>query len=160
MTDKVPKRPVQHDLETASERFFEYILPRNWPTEKIKHDYGTDLVVHVFEDGGATRYQFIVQLKSSNESTQGDEEIVPIRIATYNYLMAKIDVSILIKYVDEVEEAYYIFIRDIPIPPDNVETFTIRIPKTNRLSNINWQEQILGRVRPILDGKHEAGKNL
>lgn len=45
----------------------------------------------------------------------------------------------LVKYVEELEEAYWVFLRDITPPKDEEQkTFTVHIPKENRLTAINW----------------------
>ena len=44
----------------------------------------------------------------------------------------------LVKYVAAENEAYWLLLRDIPRPPEDQETFTVRIPRTNRLSQNTW----------------------
>ena len=44
----------------------------------------------------------------------------------------------LIKYVEAEKEAYWELLKDIPKPPQEQKTFTVHIPRINRLSNIDW----------------------
>lgn len=138
MTDKLPKRPSQHDLATISERYFQSLLPENWVVEIPKHDYGIDMMINIFEEGKATRHKLAVQLKASQESTIGNAERLSMRIATYNYLMEQLDVAIVVKYVADVNAAYWIFLRDVPAPNSENNSFTIDIPKNNLLSQVDW----------------------
>ena len=53
----------------------------------------------------------------------------------------------IVKYVLSENEAYWVLLKDLPSPNQNNKTFTIRFPKKNKLSTINWgdiQEYING----------------
>jgi len=152
MNRRYPKRPPTHDLETESERFFEGSLPDDWVSERVSRDYGVDLRVEIFEDNQATGLEFLVQLKSSNRATNGKAEIIRLNLTTYNYLANKLQVVILVKYVEELKEAYWILLSQIPSPVQAQKTFTVHIPKTNTLSTISWK-WIKNHVRQVTKDK-------
>lgn len=155
MDRSFPIRSESHQLEEASERFFRDCLPRNWTAEKPGNDYGIDLRVDMFEGNQATGLELLVQLKASAESTAADSESVRIRTTTYNLLWEKLEVAMLVKYVESEKEAYWLLFRDIPTPSQDQETFTIHLPKANRISTIQWPD-IQAYVRSVTDKKLAA----
>ncbi len=149
---KLPQRPVQHNLEEISKRFFQSQLPVNWTTDKPSNDYGIDLVVNIFDGTNASPYQFLVQLKSSQAMSAFDSEKIPLNISTYNYLRFQLHVAIVVKYVLEDNEAYWLRLVDIPKPNQNKKSFTVSIPRKNKLSCINWVD-FENYIRKIVDLK-------
>jgi hypothetical protein len=61
----------------------------------------------------------------------------------------------LVKYVAEEDEAYWMLLANVPQPNQEQETFTVNIPKTNTLSNIEWV-RIQEHVRQVTDEKLAA----
>jgi hypothetical protein len=95
----------------------------------------------------------VVQLKASHKSSgHSDYETIRLKLSTYNYLKSKLGIVLLIKYVEEKNEAYWRFLRDVTQPNPTQREFTIRIPIENRISSINW-EDIVTRVRGITSWK-------
>jgi len=152
----LPLRPDSHQLEAMSRRFLANALPRGWTDEDVRHDYGVDVRIGIFDDGRATNLELLVQLKATAEASGRDTEDVVLRVSTYNYVSGLLQVAILVKYIEEENEAYWIYFRDIPQPNQSRDTFTVHIPRTNRLSDIRWDE-VRARVRSITDRKREAG---
>jgi hypothetical protein len=155
MTPRYPLRPNSHNLETLSQRFFERSLPRNWTSEKPSPDYGVDLRVDIFEGEYATGLELLVQLKSSANASKGEEETVNLQVSTYNYLRDKLQVVMIVKYVEKVDEAYWILIKDVPEPDQEQQSFTVHIPKENTLSTISWN-QIQNYIQQVTDKKLAA----
>jgi len=156
MTDRAfPMRGQTHQLEESSERFFRSALPRNWVCEKPANDYGVDLRVDIFEGERATGLELLVQLKASAKTTEGDTEVVRLATATYNHLWDKLQVAMLVKFVESEGEAYWVLFKDIPPPTQDAETFSVRIPKANCLSAVQWPE-IQEYVRMVTDKKLAA----
>lgn len=150
-----PVRSESHQIEELSERFFRDSLPKNWVAEKPANDYGVDLRVDLFEGNQATGLELLVQLKASAKPTGGEAEAVRLKVATYNYLWDKLQVGMLVKYVESEGDAYWLLFRDIPQPQAGQDTFTVRIPKANRLSAIAWPE-VQAYVRGVTDEKLAA----
>lgn len=154
---KLPKRPMQHNLEELSIRYFKNSLPKNWTTTKPENDYGIDQIVHIFDGEYATPYQLYVQLKSSEKVSQRDTETVSMRVATYNHLKHQLHVAMLVKYIEQLHEAYWTLLIDIPIPNQNNTSFTIHLSKEKKMSNINWNE-IEKWIRKIVDYKLDSAE--
>jgi hypothetical protein len=159
MSPQYPKRPYAHTLETKSENYFLDKLPQDWVVHRPNRDYGQDLRIEVIEDGELRGRNLLVQLKASHDSTgKPDYETTKLKISTYNYLMGNLDVAMLIKYVEEADEAYWIMLSDIPSPDQERQTFTVRIPTENRISTIDWNAAVVSRIGTIADKKLRAGK--
>lgn len=140
---KLPQRPEAHRLERDSVIFFESSIPRNWDTSTPASDYGVDLVVNIFDDDNASGREFLVQLKASvvsNATADGDFERIKISVATYNMLIGKLQVVMLVRYVAEEGCAYWQLLSQIEPPEQDNDTMTIRIPRSNVLSQINWRQ--------------------
>ena len=152
MNRKFPRRVRGHNLEELSERFVIQNLPTNWTSEKPEADYGVDLRVDIFEGEQATGLELLIQLKASENSVNGENEIASLRTATYNHLWDKLQVVMLIKYVEEENEAYWLLLSEVPEPDQKQETFTIHFPKTNKISGIDWNK-IQQYVRNVTDEK-------
>lgn len=136
---KYPKRHTSHTLEEKSIRFFKRHLPADWNPNSVDNDYGKDLEVEICEDSEYKGLEFIVQLKSSAESNEsGGYERQLMRISTYNYLWGNLRVAMVVKYVESEDEAYWILLRDVDPRNQENESFTIHLPRGNRLSGIDW----------------------
>jgi hypothetical protein len=62
----VTRRPNSHVLEDRSrDRLATFFHDLGWTVESIKHDYGEDLLVRIFENGSATPLLFFIQAKAS-----------------------------------------------------------------------------------------------
>ena len=161
MKKSLPIRPNAHNLEDLSRRYFEELLPRDWAADKPGNDYGIDLRVDIFENNLATGLEFLVQLKSSDKPTKGDFETITLRTATYNMLWDKLQVAMLVKYVESKREAYWMLLKDVPEPNQKHKSFTVYIPRENKLSTISWDE-LLHYVRDVTDEKlaHRRARQL
>jgi hypothetical protein len=149
-----PIRHKTHILEQRSETFLRSQLPQGWTINRPDNDYGVDFQIGIAENGELRGLELIVQLKASkNSSGPRNTETVQLKVSTYNYLRKLLTVVMLVKYVESENEAYWTFLRDFAPPnKENRETFTIHIPKTNKLSRIDWQVTT-GRIRHITDLK-------
>ena len=150
-----PLRPHSHDLETKSRRFFENSLPSDWVPGPPQPDYGVDLRVDIFENGAATGLELLVQLKASQNECPGPSEALTLKVSTYNYLWDKLQVVMLIKYVEDLNQGYWILLKDVPKPDPKATTFTVHIPKENSLGTISWT-QIRDYIRGVTDKKLAA----
>jgi len=152
MTKKLPIRNQNQNLEELSKRYFENCLPSDWIAFKRPNDFGVDLHVDIFKDNRATGLEFLVQLKSSERKSNNQNESVILKVSTFNYLKGKLQPVLLVKYSIEENEAYWIWLKDIPSPNQNNKSFTIRIPKINKLGHIDWNS-IYQYVNQITDEK-------
>jgi hypothetical protein len=155
MCAQFPRRTESHELEEMSERYFRNALPRGWTCYKPSPDYGVDLHVDIFEDGEATGLELLVQLKASARSDGGDTEIICLKISTFNLLRSKLQVVMLVKYIEDANEAYWLLLKDVRTPATDRQNFSVHVPKANLLSTIDWQT-IQGYVRNVTDTKLAA----
>ena len=59
-------RPRAHILEDQSIIKLESSFPPDWTVERLKKDYGEDLLIRIFKNGKATQLSFFVQAKSTD----------------------------------------------------------------------------------------------
>src|SRR5690606_34404044 len=111
--------------------------------------------VDMFEGEAATGLELLVQLKASERATEGDTESIDLRATTYNMLRGKLQVVMLVKYSRAESEAYWLLLKDAREPQEGRESVTVRIPKQNRLSRIDWHH-IQEHVRNVTDAKLAA----
>lgn len=143
----MPIYPVNSNemvLENYSEIYFHRHLPHKWICEKPNRDIGIDQRIEIIEDDGCAKgLELLVQLKSSlilSSSEQGNHiKISGFKVSTYNYLYDKLQVVMIVKYVKEIDKAFWILLKDVNSPNQENKTFTISIPKENMLDTINWR---------------------
>lgn len=140
-----------HTLEEKSILYFRKHLPPDWITNTVDKDYGQDLNIEICEGGMLKGLDLVIQLKSSQESNAiNDNERQSFSISTYNYLNANVRIVMVIKYVKEDDEAYWILLKDVPKPNQENETLTIYIPRKNKISSIKW-DNIVFFVREVTE---------
>lgn len=155
MNSRFPQRPEAHRLEEASRRFFVRCLPASWVAQTTENDYGVDLRVDIFEGDDATGLELLIQLKASRRAATEDTESITLQTATYNMLRDKLQVVMLVKYSLDEDEAYWLLLKDSPEPREGRDSVAVRIPKVNRLSQIDW-DSIRDHVRDVTDFKLAA----
>lgn len=160
MNAQLPIRDIARQRETASELFFQQHLPDGWTWDRPENDYGIDGRVGVVENNQVTGLEILVQLKASLDPSGADYERVRLNLSTYNYLMGTLSVAMLVKYIAADGEAYWVLLRDVPAPRQNQQTFTVRVPRENRVSALDWQQlrRKLGNIqrRKLGAGRREA----
>jgi len=159
MNAQLPIRHAAHQRSAASERWFRARLPPAWTCDSVASDYGLDLRIGVVDGDRVTGLELSVQLKSAAVSSQSrdGQERLRLQVSTYNYLMHQLNLAILVKYVAAEEEAYWVLLRDVPPPNQDNATFTIQIPRENRLSTMDWAA-IRALHGEIHDNKLRAGR--
>lgn len=139
-----PQRHNTHIIEQKSESYLRNKLPQEWTIDRPQNDYGKDFVIGLAENGELRGLEMVVQLKASyRSSTSEDSEKIQLKTSSYNYLRGLLTVVMLIKYTEDSNEAYWIFLRDIIGPRNPTQaTFTVNIPRNNKLSVIDWHEKV------------------
>lgn len=93
----MPMRPVSHQLEDASRRRFEELLPSPWVARNKSHDYGTDLEVEVFDEAGhTTGIVFLVQLKATDDLREADR--LRLDVDHLNYFSSLELATLIVRY--------------------------------------------------------------
>lgn len=162
MTQQYPERHPYHVLADESEKFFQANLPGDWVVNKPQHDYGQDLRIDLTENGKMRGCELVIQIKASEKPSGNDEYemISGLKTSTYNYLKGLLSVVMFVKYVQSEREAYWILLRDVPVPSDPSQaTMTIKLPRTNRISEIAW-DQMAAFVREVTHCKLKAAEGL
>lgn len=139
MNRNYPTRLETYNLESLSERYFESSLPRNWRSQKVYSDYGIDLRVDIYDNNQVKGFEFLVQLKASKTASKNNTEKIRLKLTTYNHLLNKLQVVLLVKYIEDINEAFWILLKDIPQPNQSQKYFTVHIPKNNTLSTFSWE---------------------
>jgi hypothetical protein len=144
-----------------SVRFFTSKLPLHWTAERVQPDYGIDLRVELFDEESAHGLEFLVQLKASAKPSGGATEDIRLGVTTYNYLRDKLQIAMLVKYVESEDEAYWYWLSDIPSPNQDQDTFTVHLSRAKKVSSIRWQDvrdHILAVTRVKLGAREHMDK--
>lgn len=148
-----PNRHNNHILETESSKFFIFQVPNEWYIDKPEHDYGIDYLVNIVTNNQVTGLSFSVQLKSKIKDNNDDSTIISIKRSTLGLFHTKLEPVLLIAYVQEEKEAYWCWYNELEFDLTSTQkTYSISIPKANKLSQINWDE-ILKYVKDIFSVK-------
>lgn len=154
-----PQRHPNHSLEERSVNFLRRYLPCDWNVNSVDRDYGKDMEIEICQNGRFKGLEFIVQLKSSREPNNlNGYELQRLRVSTYNYLWDNLRVVLIVKYVESEDEAYWILLKDVAKPSQEDDTFTIRIPRHNPLSQIDWND-IVDHVTDVTSKKLDVLRN-
>ncbi len=140
---RYPQRHSSHSLEEKSISFFRQYVPNEWNINTIDRDYGQDLNIEISENGMFQGLDLVVQLKSSARSNITHDNVFErqrMKVASYNYLWNNLRVALIVKFIEEENEAYWILLKDVNAPTQSNKTFTLRIPRSNKLSKTDWTE--------------------
>lgn len=139
MNAQLPIRDASRQRADESERFFRQHLPAAWLCDGVASDYGIDLRVGIVDEALVTGVELLVQLKSAAISNQRNgHETQRLKVSTYNYLMGQLGLAMLVKYVAAEREAYWVLLREVQTPAPTQATFTVHLPREQRLSAMDW----------------------
>lgn len=153
-----PIRHNSHILETESNKFFNFQVPNEWYIDKPEHDYGIDYVVNIVTNNQVTGLSFSVQLKSKIKEKKDDFAVVSLKHSTLGLFNTKLEPVLLVAYIQEEKEAYWCWYNELEFDlTSSQESYTINIPKTNKLSQIDWGAiskyvQDIFSVKMLVDG--------
>jgi len=99
MSNEMPGRPIQHEIESGSRRAYAYAIPDEWVIHDRAEDYGIDVDTEVFSHGQATGLSYGVQIKGTARLTAGPS--VRIRWSTWNYWFEQSDPVLVILWEAE-----------------------------------------------------------
>lgn len=136
-----PQRPISHILENDSNKFFINQLPNDWFVDKPENDYGIDYITHIVINNEVTGLSFSVQLKSKEIGTNNQTVNIKFKTSTLNFYKTRLEPIMLIAYIKNDNEAYWLWFDEINIPEGdliNKKQVFLKIPKTNRLTKIDW----------------------
>lgn len=139
-----PERHPNHIIETECNKYFLNCIPNEWYTDKPNHDYGIDYVANIVINTQVTGLNFSVQLKSIHKSSLAPYIPITLKKTTLNFFNARLEPVLLIVYSQADKEAYWLWYDDNQFDlTRNQKTYTVNIPKENKLSSISWNEIII-----------------
>jgi tetratricopeptide (TPR) repeat protein len=140
---KKPVRHSSHILETKSRKFFEAQLPDDWIFNIPANDYGLDYHIEVVLKNEVTGLNFSVQLKSRKTKVNKPYCSASLKHSTLNYFHVRLEPVMLISFVEEEQEAYWIWMDELKLDlSQSKDTYSIQIPKANKLSKIDWNNTL------------------
>ncbi|MCZ4696437.1 DUF4365 domain-containing protein [Ancylomarina euxinus] len=135
-----PNRHNNHILETESNKYFNFQVPNEWYTDKPEHDYGIDYTVNIVSNNQVTGLSFSVQLKSKLKETNDNSATIILKHSTLGLFNTKLEPVLLVAYIQEDKEAYWCWYNELDFDlTSSQKTYTINIPKANKLSQIDWE---------------------
>lgn len=140
--NKMPIRSRNHVLETISEAYIKQQIPPQWILNKIPIDYGTDYNCEISIDNQVIGTNFSIQLKAKEKDSNKRYVIIKnIKRTSINRWLRRLEPTIVIAYVEELKEAYWIWVEKNTFDlTKNNKTFQLRISKENKVSTIDWSE--------------------
>lgn len=153
-----PIRHNNHILETESNKFVNNHIPNEWVIDKPDHDYGIDYNINIVINNEVTGLSFSVQLKSMIRDHHSDFATITLKHSTLSLFNTMLVPVLLVAYVQEEKEAYWCWNNDLDIDLTvQQKTFTIQIPKTNKLSELDWTRitkyvQRIFSIKTLVDG--------
>ncbi|MEP3581346.1 MAG: DUF4365 domain-containing protein [Cyclobacteriaceae bacterium] len=150
-----PNRHTNHVLEELSERFFKNLVPPSWVVNHFWVDYGTDLNCEIERGGGMTGINFTVQLKGKQiDSGKEKVSVNKIKRTTVNRWLTRLEPTMLVIYVDDEKEAYWIWVEDNTFDlTDKKEFYSVSISRKNKLSKIAWGK-VEDKLFKIFSNRH------
>lgn len=155
------RKPIRHNnhiLETESNKFVSNQIPNEWVIDKPDHDYGIDYNINIVIDNEVTGLGFSVQLKSKIRDNHSDYTTIALKHSTLSLFNTMLAPVLLVAYVKEEKEAYWCWYNDLDIDLTvQQKTFTIQVPKTNKLSELDWSKitkyvQSIFSIKTLVDG--------
>ena len=134
-----PERHRNHEIETLSENYFRNQIPVSWAVNKFTLDYGIDYNCEIVIDRMVTGMNFSVQLKGKEKEENIEFAKIPIKRTTISRWLKKLEPTMIIVFIIDESEAYWMWFENntVDLTLDQ-QTFTINIPKKNKLSLNNW----------------------
>jgi len=134
-------------------------MPAEWVTRRISYDYGLDLNVELAENGSLTGKNFSIQVKAT-QKRRPEANFVSVRLAmsTLSYMRKRPEPVLIMVYVNEDKEAYWVWAKEIARPDTHRTTVIVRVPTSRRLTKTDWAEfsRELRRyfyARPLVDAR-------
>ena len=131
----MPIRHSTHELEDASKRAFERLLPLKWVTRSKQPDYGVDLEVEIFNDSGeAAGLLFYVQLRATDSESLNPT--LRIELDQLRYFKS-LDIPTLIVRYSRVKDEFHAKWHFLINPTDaeqNQQTMTLHFSGPDLLS--------------------------
>lgn len=142
----MPIRHSTHQLEDASRRRFDNLLPAAWVVRAKYPDYGIDLEVEIFdEDGTATGLIFGAQLRATDDIAKRLK--LSIEIDQLGYFDSLDLPTAIVRYcrADDTFHFRWHFLKDLPALKEGQKTVTLHFIDTDQ-----WTDETPEAVKDTL----------
>jgi len=143
LPERLPRRPRCHELDDEAEVFVRQVFPSSWTIERVQRDYGTDLLVHVFEGQQATAWYFMIQLKGTHRPRRlGADVLLSCKRASLNFWNRHIFPVMVVLYDAESRVGYWLWVQEYVRSTPSLQTerarrhqsCTIKLPARSALT--------------------------
>ena len=132
----MPVRHPTHELEDASRRAFDALLPIQWVTRPKQPDYGVDLEVEIFgEDGRSTGLLFYVQLRATDSSSSNAK--LKLELDQLSYFQSLDIPTLIVRYGRKRNEFHGLwhFLVHPTVAEQDQKTMTLHLSDTELLTS-------------------------
>ncbi len=110
---KLPQRVRSHQIEAESEAYTRRVLPSSWTISRMPNDYGTDLLVEVFEDQHPTGWTLEIQLKGTDAPfPRSETHRCPVKVPWLRYVLTRPSPVVLVVYFANDDRALWLWVKD------------------------------------------------
>jgi tetratricopeptide (TPR) repeat protein len=131
----MPVRHTTHQLEDASRRAFDRLLPLQWVVRPKQPDYGVDLEVEIFEEGGeSTGLLFYVQLRATD--SEPSTITLKLELDQIRYFQSLDIPTLIVRYGRKKDEFHgkWHFLINPSLAEQDQQTMTLHLKDVERLS--------------------------
>ncbi len=143
---KTKQQTISQALGRKGERWFHYVIPKEWLFEKPLYDFGFDGRVFIGQTEKISGLGFSVQIKASHEWPQRNGyiklQIDSASLALWNMQLSPV---LLVLYDESLDSGFYSWADDLlhskDLPALRQKTrITVKIPVNNKISPDCWRD--------------------
>lgn len=141
----MPKRPRQHQLEAESRAAIQSAIPSEWVYRTLDQDYGVDSEIEIFDENGyATGIKFLVQLKATDESDIKKALSIRFSMAKYYYYKSLEQPVLIVRYHSPSKQLYVRWFHgfDLYYSTRTESSFTFRLTEKDLWQNAKTSDYI------------------
>ncbi|MFW6225802.1 MAG: DUF4365 domain-containing protein [bacterium] len=140
-------RPEAHDIDTAARREVPLAFPIDWEHRELTgRDYGVDMILEIFKEGGATGNFLNLQIKGTtkeiNDNIQEIKFDIPVRTFYYAEMFMAPVLLVVCPVKNTNNSIYYLWLQEYikvvldfekPEWRNNKNTVRVSIPSENKM---------------------------
>lgn len=140
-------RPEAHDIDTAARRKVPLAFPIDWEHRELTgRDYGIDMILEIFKEGGATGNFLNLQIKGTtkeiNDNIQEIKFDIPVRTLYYAEMFMAPVLLVVCPVKNTNNSIYYLWLQEYikvvldfekPEWRNNKNTVRVSIPSENKM---------------------------
>lgn len=142
----MPKRHMNHQIEDASRRKFDTLLPDAWVSRPKASDYGVDVEVELFEEAGSsTGLIFYVQLRGTDDTDRAQKTTLTLEQLDY---FNSLDLpTVLVRYCRPTGQVFFKWHFQIKLSPKQRNQNSITVAFEDKEI---WTENSPIHIRAVL----------